>query len=121
MKDPRIADSHTIEMRLPVKARARTERQHYLEHQQGEGSPQTIHLGVHPLILGRAGFADVVIKSAQASRQHAIVQQRNGEFQLIDNESRNGIYLNEIKINSAILRDGDLIQIAEDVFIYHEG
>ncbi len=121
MGDEIITDSQTIEMRTPYKALPRLQRQHFLDHQKGEGAPRRVSLGAHPTVLGRADHADIVIQSAQASRRHAIIHPRHGEYQLLDNNSRNGIYLNEIKVHSAILRDGDMIQIAEDVFIYREG
>ena len=29
-------------------------------------------------------------------------------------------FLNGVKVHSAILRDGDVIQLADNVFVYHE-
>ena len=39
---------------------------------------------------------------------------------LVDNDSDNGVILNGAKIHSAVLRDGDVIQVADNVFVYHE-
>jgi pSer/pThr/pTyr-binding forkhead associated (FHA) protein len=39
---------------------------------------------------------------------------------LADNDSENGVFLNGVKIHSAVLRDGDVIQMADNVFVYHE-
>jgi pSer/pThr/pTyr-binding forkhead associated (FHA) protein len=38
----------------------------------------------------------------------------------VDNDSRNGVFLNGVKVHSAVLRDGDVIQVADSVFVYHE-
>ena len=37
-----------------------------------------------------------------------------------DFESRNGVFLNGIKVHSAILRDGDILQLADVVFDFYE-
>ena len=39
---------------------------------------------------------------------------------LQDNDSHNGVYLNGVKVYSAVLREGDVIQVADSVFVYHE-
>lgn len=37
-----------------------------------------------------------------------------------DNDSRNGFYLNGLRVYSAMLREGDVIQVTDCVFVYHE-
>jgi pSer/pThr/pTyr-binding forkhead associated (FHA) protein len=44
-----------------------------------------------------------------------------GQFTLVDLESRNGVYLNGVKVHSALLHDGDNIQLGTVVFVFHEG
>jgi pSer/pThr/pTyr-binding forkhead associated (FHA) protein len=39
---------------------------------------------------------------------------------LFDNDSHNGVFLNGVKIHSAVLRDGDVVQVADSIFIYSE-
>jgi pSer/pThr/pTyr-binding forkhead associated (FHA) protein len=38
-----------------------------------------------------------------------------------DLNSSNGMYLNGVKAHSAVLHEGDQIQIGNVVFIFHEG
>ena len=45
-----------------------------------------------PIILGRTGVCDFVVKSAYASRMHARLERRGDEFYVID-QSRNGTYI----------------------------
>ena len=40
---------------------------------------------------------------------------------LFDNDSHNGVFLNGVKVYSAVLRDGDVIQVADSIFVYSEG
>ena len=46
---------------------------------------------------------------------------RGTDCVFFDNDSHNGIFLNGVKIHSAVLRDGDVIQAADSTFVYYEG
>ena len=71
-------------------------------------------------MIGRADDADVRIRHPKASRHHASMFRKNGEYKIEDNGSRNGFYLNGLRVNSAVLREGDVVQITDCVFVYHE-
>jgi pSer/pThr/pTyr-binding forkhead associated (FHA) protein len=110
----------TVATHVTILRRERAVRQHSLEQIEGEGTPKQISLAGDELSIGRATNADICVPSQRASRQHAFLSRRGTEFVLRDNESHNGIFLNGVKIHSAILRDGDVIQIADSAFIYRE-
>lgn len=73
------------------------------------------------LRLGRASDADLRIESEELSRHHAELTRRDGEFQVRDLDSRNGVYLNGLQIHSAVLRDGDQLALGDVVLLYREG
>lgn len=93
---------------------------HYFEQEQGTGAPKQFVLDGDEFVIGRAEDAAIRVLTPKASRQHAIIRRRGTEFTIFDNESRNGVYLNGLRINSAILRDGDVIQVTTCVYVYHE-
>jgi pSer/pThr/pTyr-binding forkhead associated (FHA) protein len=70
--------------------------------------------------MGRAPDAHVRLSSKRASQQHAFLRVRGTDCVLVDNDSHNGVILNGVKVHSAVLRDGDVIQAADNVFVYHE-
>jgi len=72
------------------------------------------------MLIGRAPEAQVRLSSKRASRQHAFLQLRGTDCMLLDNDSNNGVFLNGVKVHSALLRDGDVIQVADSVFVYRE-
>ncbi|MEW6306594.1 MAG: FHA domain-containing protein [Verrucomicrobiota bacterium] len=111
----------TIPTNIVAARRDRDVRPHFLEQAEGEGAPQKFTLDRPQLIIGRAEDADVRVQSQRASRQHAILSRRGVDYVLRDNDSRNGVFLNGVQVYSAILRDGDILQVADSVFIYHEG
>ena len=110
----------TIATGVSIIRRERETRGHSLEQIEGEGAPKEIDLLLPHYVIGRAENAEIKLSSRRASRQHAALDLRGTDFAIRDNDSHNGIFLNGVKIHSAILRDGDVIQIADCVFVYRE-
>jgi pSer/pThr/pTyr-binding forkhead associated (FHA) protein len=46
---------------------------------------------------------------------------RGTDCVIFDNDSHNGVFLNGVKVHSAVLRDGDAILVGDNEFIYGEG
>jgi pSer/pThr/pTyr-binding forkhead associated (FHA) protein len=96
-------------------------RPHFLQQNQGPGSPKKFELARDSLVVGREPGVDILLASEKVSRRHALLRRNGNEYSIIDLDSANGIFLNSIKVYSAVLRDGDLLQLADAVFLYHEG
>tara|TARA_Y100001968_G_scaffold277427_1_gene272271 strand:- start:92 stop:475 length:384 start_codon:yes stop_codon:yes gene_type:complete len=94
---------------------------HKLVQARGPGTPNTIPLDDSEIVLGRSPEVDVQVPSPHLSRQHCAIWCVGPEYHIKDMESRNGLFLNGVKISSAVLRDGDTIQLGDVVFIYHKG
>jgi pSer/pThr/pTyr-binding forkhead associated (FHA) protein len=101
--------------------RVRESRRHSLEQIDGAGSPRKIVLEASETVMGRDTSAHVHLPSKTASRHHAFLRLRGTDCIIYDNDSRNGILLNGVKIHSAVLHDGDVIQAAGSTFVYYEG
>jgi ABC transport system ATP-binding/permease protein len=88
----------------------------------GPGAPKTYELFREEIVVGRAIDADIPISSTDLSRRHMMLK-RSGmnQYTVVDLESRNGVYLNGVKVHSALLHDGDNIQLGTVVLIFHEG
>mgnify|MGYP001203512219 CR=1 FL=1 len=63
------------------------------------------------LVIGRSRCADVLVDGDGVSRQHALVEVRDGQLWIVDMASTNGIAVNGIRSVRARLRDGDVIRI----------
>jgi len=96
-------------------------RPHFLEQIEGEGTPARIELAKDELVVGRGSEADIRVSSDKVSRKHALIRRRNQEYSVYDLDSLHGVFLNGIRVHSAVLRDADVVQIADAVFIYREG
>jgi sigma-B regulation protein RsbU (phosphoserine phosphatase) len=60
--------------------------------------------------IGRSADQDLVLKEAFASRRHATVTRQDGAFEIVDQKSSHGTYLNGKRIERARLRSGDALQ-----------
>jgi pSer/pThr/pTyr-binding forkhead associated (FHA) protein len=73
------------------------------------------------MTIGRAAGAGLLLDSDEVSRNHATLTRLDDEYTIEDLGSRNGIYLNGLKVHSAVLRDGDELQLGDVFLLYHEG
>lgn len=98
-----------------------TRRRPRLEQVRGTGAPRTYQLTLEETVIGRSSQATVCVESTLISRRHVAIRKNGAEFRVVDLDSANGLYLNGIKAHSAVLHEGDTIQIGDVVFVYHEG
>ena len=78
-------------------------------------------LDADSLVLGRGDKATLLLDSEEVSRAHAKLTRNDGEYTVEDLGSRNGILLNGLRVHSAVLRDGDELQLGDVVLTYREG
>ncbi len=91
-----------------------------LEQVRGPGAPRRFGLALAETVVGRGTQANVTIDSALLSRRHVIFRRNGPELSLADLDSANGVFLNGVKAHSAVLHEGDTIQIGDVVFVLHE-
>jgi hypothetical protein len=66
--------------------------------------------------IGRKSTNHLVLSDINASREHAALEWRDGELYLIDLGSRNGTYINGVRIDQQRLVSGDQFLIGENLF-----
>ena len=76
-----------------------------------------IPLGTRPLTIGRAPDNDIPIDNLAVSNYHARVYQEAGSLVVEDLNSLNGSFLNDIRVERAMLKDGDAILIGKHVVL----
>jgi ABC-type multidrug transport system ATPase subunit/predicted component of type VI protein secretion system len=74
-----------------------------------------------PVVIGRLPENDIVLDATDVSRQHARITKQGQAYILQDLDSLNGTFVNEQRIQSAQLRDGDLIRIAGFLLTFRDG
>jgi hypothetical protein len=78
-----------------------------------------------PFVIGRhPKLADLLLSSPHISGEHARIECVNGQFQIADMRSTNGVYTNSVRVSSsgpARIEDGDVITLADLNFTFHTG
>lgn len=70
--------------------------------------------------IGRGLSADVHLDDASVSRRHARIVERGGRLALLDDRSLNGTWVNGVRVEAAILADGDEIGLGRVAIRYLE-
>ncbi|HEY0469899.1 MAG TPA: FHA domain-containing protein, partial [Polyangiaceae bacterium] len=74
-----------------------------------------------PLIVGRGSDADIVLSGSLVSRRHAEFHETEAGIVVIDLDSRNGVFVNDLPIASpTALLIGDKLTIGDNVFVLSE-
>jgi pSer/pThr/pTyr-binding forkhead associated (FHA) protein len=84
---------------------------------QGIAAGSTFALTAGDLTIGRDGENEIVLAENTVSRQHArVLRDGQGQFTLTDLGSANGVYVNGMRVQRAILSMGDEIKIGDNYF-----
>jgi predicted component of type VI protein secretion system len=79
-------------------------------------------LGADGTSLGRDGANRVVIPEASVSRRHARIEVvGNSVYQLVDQRSANGTFVNGEQVTIHRLDDGDTVRIGRTTFVFEAG
>ena len=70
-----------------------------------------------PNSLGRGSECTVVLTDPLCSRVHVIITHEDGRWHVVDAESRNGTFINDQKIDEAVLDMGHLLRMGSTEFI----
>lgn len=63
------------------------------------------------MLVGRHSVADVRLRSAEVSRRHCRFVFAEGQWQVFDLSSLNGVWVNGLRVQRAILRNKDVLHI----------
>jgi pSer/pThr/pTyr-binding forkhead associated (FHA) protein len=75
------------------------------------GQVRTVPLTREWTRIGRSLAADVRLDDPTVSRRHALIVRHPQGVRLLDDRSLNGVFVNDARVESRILRDGDEIII----------
>jgi pSer/pThr/pTyr-binding forkhead associated (FHA) protein len=92
-----------------------------LQQLEGPLAPRSFVLDLEELVIGRSTQAHISIDSSMISRRHLLLRKLGGEYRVEDLGSSNGVYLNGVKVHSAVLREGDTLQMGDVILVFHEG
>ena len=71
------------------------------------------------ILFGRGEDCDVQVLDPSLSRRQCELEMRGGQFVLRDAKSMNGTWVNGSRIEEALLKDGDNVQLGAVKFVFH--
>ena len=73
------------------------------------------------LTLGRDPASDIFLNDVTVSREHALLEADGDEVTVSDAGSLNGVYVNGVTVDRAVLRNGDQLQIGRFQMVFLSG
>lgn len=67
-------------------------------------------------IIGRQPGVDLLVRDPRVSRQHCKIVLTNAGPKIVDLDSRNGTFVNDVQVKETYLNDSDLIRVGDTVF-----
>lgn len=71
------------------------------------------------VLSGRHPESDIFLDDVTVSRRHAVFARESEEFVVRDAGSLNGTYVNRVLIDSAVLKNGDEVQIGKFRLVFY--
>jgi adenylate cyclase len=78
---------------------------------ESEGRPQVFNLAKLEATIGRSNENDIVLNDFSVSRRHAYLRKEDGIWVIYDNQSTNGIRVNDRLVPKSPVADGDQVVI----------
>jgi diguanylate cyclase (GGDEF)-like protein len=72
-------------------------------------------------VIGRGSDCDIHIEDSSVSRQHARVGQCGDDYFVLDLQSTNGTYVNDVAAVQAKLHDGDYLRVGNCIYRFLSG
>jgi pSer/pThr/pTyr-binding forkhead associated (FHA) protein len=71
--------------------------------------------------IGRDEDNDICLPHSSVSRRHAFIEARGKEFVIKDEQSTNGVWLDDRRIERHILKDGETLRIGRALIVFKRG
>jgi hypothetical protein len=84
-----------------------------------DGGERSIPLDARTTVLGRGAEADVRLADTGVSRVHAELRREGDVVTLVDRGSTNGTSVNGRRVSTAVLADGDVVELGATRFVFH--
>src|SRR4051812_24657784 len=85
-----------------------------------DGRPQIFTVSKDVASIGRANDNDIVLNDFSVSRRHAYIKREQDEWVIYDNQSTNGVRVNDKAVPRAVVGDGDHILIGTFLLRFKE-
>ena len=85
---------------------------------RSDDGERSVPLDARVTVLGRGAEADVRLADTGVSRVHAELRREGGVVTLVDAGSTNGTTVNGRRVRTAVLNDGDVVELGATRFVF---
>ena len=71
-----------------------------------------------PVVIGRETAATLCVADASISRRHSQIEKENEHFVILDLDSLNGTFINDVPVKRRVLQHGDRVRIGDSQFLF---
>ncbi len=71
-----------------------------------------------PVVIGRDTTATLCLADASVSRRHSQIEKEEQDFVILDLESLNGTFINDVPVKRRKLQHGDRVRIGDSLFLF---
>ena len=93
----------------------------YLSVLSGNKKDRVYPIEKLPIKIGRMSDNDIVLKDTMVSRHHASIFMKDRTFFVEDLKSKNGTFVNNVRVGSRKLNVGDRITIGKNIILFEAG
>lgn len=93
---------------------------HYLMAMSGPFLGEKYAVDQPQIVIGRDNLSGISVSDRTASRRHAEITKSHGRILIRDLSSRNGLFINNLRVDEWVLRNGDLIRIGGSLLQFVE-
>jgi adenylate cyclase len=87
---------------------------------EADGRPQVFTMLKEVASIGRANDNDIVLNDFSVSRRHALLKKEEDDWVVYDNQSTNGVRVNDTAVPRAVVKDGDQVLIGTFVLRFRD-
>lgn len=94
----------------------------YLEFREGFNAGMVFYIN-DDTTIGRSPENDLCLPDSHASRKHAMLRLDGRNVQIVDLQSGNGTYINDVRLSPEqphLLKEGDIIRICATELVFHD-
>jgi pSer/pThr/pTyr-binding forkhead associated (FHA) protein len=71
-----------------------------------------------PVVIGRETAATLCVADASISRRHSKIEKEDDQFVILDLDSLNGTFINDVPVKRRVLQHGDRVRIGDSQFLF---
>lgn len=85
----------------------------------GSLAGETFYCDQESISIGRDSSNDIQLKDSSVSRRHCVIRRENGQYWIMDLDSRNGTLVNgKLTAGETLLTEGSTLEIGKHKFLF---